>query len=206
MPTKPPSDRTPAKGEHSSPVCPELCRGEFCRGAPGLASGFSPIMRNEPNSHPAQDQNAQNEPNYRPANSQKQTANSQNMRNACCGEAERRRKPNSTPARPIAKSQQPKAAFTKRTQFTVPLASRRLPHPQKCKTNPISTAADLWRTKKCETNPISTGFGFLPDLSACNCAKQTQFPHRTSLASPDPQTDARSHYAQNEPNFRPVKG
>ncbi len=43
---------------------------------------------------------------------------------------------------------------TKRTQFSVPLASRRLPHPPLCKTNPISVPA---APPLCETNPIPQG-------------------------------------------------
>ena len=56
MPTQPPSDRTHTKGEPSSPACPEFYRRESCRSlsrfigsAPGLTSGFSPKMQNEPN-------------------------------------------------------------------------------------------------------------------------------------------------------------
>ena len=94
MPTKPPSDRTCAAFRR--PAGPELCRGElaegpspeFCPGAPGLTSGFSPIM--------------QNEPKYRSANSQKPTANSQEMRN----------EPNFTHSGPVEDTKK-----TKRTQF-----------------------------------------------------------------------------------------
>ncbi len=51
MPIQPPSDRTCARGEPPSP--------DFWL----LTSGFSPILRNEPNFPPAHNPNAQNEPN-----------------------------------------------------------------------------------------------------------------------------------------------
>jgi len=84
--TKPPSDRTRAKGVLPSP--------EFCPGAPGLSSGFSPKIRNEPNPSTANSQSPKansycapglssgfspkirNEPNPSTANSQSPKANS----------------------------------------------------------------------------------------------------------------------------------
>ena len=55
----------------------------------------------------------------------------------------------------------PPPISAKRTQFTVPLASRRLPHAQLCETSPIS------RTPPCR--PCQPG-------PRPKCAKQTQFP------------------------------
>ena len=46
MLTKPPSHQTREPGMHPSPACPELCRREFWI----LTPGFSPKIRNEPNS------------------------------------------------------------------------------------------------------------------------------------------------------------
>ena len=79
--------------------------------------------------------------------------------------------------------------YVKRTQSTWRTC-------QKCKTNPISVAADLWKCKKCETNPIypyrwrlagspAPQFGKTNPISGNSlafpcpkCAKHTQFPVR----------------------------
>ncbi len=73
MPNKPPSDRMRAKGGPPSP--------EFCPGAPGQNSGFSPIMRNEPNLHPFQAHHAGRRPVPTCRGTQFHKANNQEMRN-----------------------------------------------------------------------------------------------------------------------------
>ena len=64
--------------------------------------------------------------------------------------------------------------YAKRTQFTVPLASPRLPHPPLCETNPIyrhrhHLAAQTF-TPLCKTNPIYTA----TDLRKTKNSKRTQ--------------------------------
>ena len=60
------------------------------------------------------------------------------------------------------------------------------------KTNPISAAADLWRTKKYETNPIPAYQSVPPHT---NYAKRTQFP---------PWWTCGGSKKRNEPNFIPA--
>ncbi len=112
MPTQPPSDRTRAAFRR-----PELAEGPPSPEFGILTPGFSQKMRNEPN--------------FTTPTPKKYETNPIPAHQVSRPTPKMRNEPN--PTRPTANRQQPKAVFTKRTQFT-----RRQPA-RSCETNPISS-------------------------------------------------------------------
>ncbi len=167
MPNQPPSDRTRAKGGPPSP--------EFWI----LTSGFSPIMRNEPNlppCRPSQDQKTRNEPNFR-CSEQILTTNDWRL----------------------------KTAFNETNPISSPpRAYCLLPHAQKCETNPISAPNQPAHHPYMRNEPNLHRDGLVEDQKMRNkpnsripsappahiYAKRTQSPHRL----PRPAQNRRLHF------------
>ena len=121
------------KESHATGVSTYITTRFHRRGTPPCPdqSSHNQKMQNEPNLPPRPPclmRKTRNEPNFH----HRHHPDDQKMRN----------EPNST-----IPGVQPPPVSSKRTQFGV--------H-RKRKTNPISAAPDLWKTKKCETNPISS--------------------------------------------------
>ena len=134
MPNQPPSDRTRAKGGPPSP--------EFCPGAPGLTSGFSPKMQNEPNFRCSEQILTTNDWRLKTAF---------NETNPISGATPDPR-PKKCETNPIpGATPDPRPKYSKRTQFQR-LTS--FPIPQLRETNPIYPHGHPAPPQKCETNPI----------------------------------------------------
>ncbi len=190
MPNKPPSDRMRAKGGPPSP--------EFCPRAPGQNSGFSPIMRNEPNLHPFQAHHAGRRPvptcrgtQFQPA--QQPIANRQKLL--------LRNEPNL----PLPQTS-PRSKKRNEPNFSLPSA----PPPQKYETNPISAQTHHPPTQKCETNPIHRPTRLLPTRRThqkcqTNPILVYQVSHHPPVSAKRTQFHKAHHQkTRNEPNLRPA--
>jgi hypothetical protein len=112
-----------------------------------LTSGFSPRIRNEPHSSPG-------------------------------GLVEGQKcKTNPIPPRPTTNRQQPKAIFTKRTQFTTRSLSQRAGIPRLCETNPICPTPSSHRPKNTKRSQFHPG----ATVPQPKNAKRSQF-HRGAAA------------------------
>ena len=170
MPTQPPSDRTRAKGGHSSP--------EFCPGAPGLTSGFSPDMQNKPNL-----------PLLQPCPRSKKCETNPIPARATTKYAKRTLKETQAAGLPPLYLTPTEVGATANTQKMQNKPNFHPAHDPKRETNPISTQLTPQNAKRTQSHPP-------PSCLIPHFAKRTQIYLATSIAPPP--------FQRNEPNLRTI--